>query len=299
MENQIALIAFRCWDCYLKPFFIAALLGILAGACFGSLAHAAPASNPRPFGETAGVPNTIASAGRIRQQAQRIAKLYQQIGMGLEAEKARRQISLATRQMDVDISSLMRLTTTEKYRQLTDRANKAWDEIKLGCDLPFTSQNRQRIFMQADELAMLSGRLATHFELEASTPASRLLDLTLRQGMLVQRLARLYLTAYAGDSSTGLRIDIEQARREFSSALNELATAPENSETNRRTLDLARTQWFFFEQSIASLKDEPESSNPKNVATSSERILEVLDELSMQYTKAGNAAPSARSERSS
>jgi len=298
MENQIALIAFRCWDSYLKPFLIAALLGILAGACFGSLAHAAPAGSPRPFGDAAGAPNPIASAGRIRQQSQRIAKLYQQIGMGLEAEKARRQITLATRQMDVDISSLIRLTTTEKHRQLMDRVNKVWDEMKLGCDLPFTSQNRQRIFIQADELAMLSGRLATHFELEASTPVSRLLDLALRQGMLVQRLARLYLTAYAGDSSTGLRIDIEQARREFSSALHELATAPETSETNRRTLDLARTQWFFFEQSIASLK-EPESSNPKNVATSSERILEVLDELSMQYAKAGNTTPSARSERSS
>ena len=298
MENQIALIAFRCWDSYLKPFFIAALLGILAGACFGDLAHAAQAGNARPFGETAGAPNPIASAGRIRQQSQRIAKLYQQIGMGLEAERARRQITQATRQMDVDISSLMRLTTTEKHRQLMDRATRAWDEMKHDCDRPFTSQNRQRIVIQADELAMLSGRLAMHFELEASTSASRLLDLALRQGMLVQRLARLYLTAYAGDSSAGLRIDIEQARREFSSALDELATAPENSEANRRTLDLARTQWFFFEQSIASLK-ERESSNPKNVATSSERILEVLDELSMQYAKPGNTAPSARSERSS
>ena len=116
--------------------------------------------------------------------------------------------------------------------------------------------------------------------------------------MLVQRLARLYLTAYAGDKSTGLRVDIEQARREFSAALDELATAPENSEANRRTLDLARTQWFFFEQSIASMND-PESSNPKHVATSSERILEVLDELSTQYAKAGDATAPARSERSS
>lgn len=294
MENQIALIACRCWDGHLKPFLIAALLGILAEACFGSLAHAAPAGNARALGEAAGVPNQIASAGRIRQQAQRIAKLYQQIGMGLDAERARRQMSLATRQMDIDVSSLMRLAMNEKYRQLMDRTTRTWEEMKRGCEQPFTSQNRQRIFIHADDLAMLSGRLATHFELEASTPESRLLDLTLRQGMLVQRLARLYLTAYAGDSSTGLRIDIEQARREFSSALNELATAPENSEANRRTLDLARTQWFFFEQSIASLK-EPESSNPKNVATSSERILEVLDELSTQYAKAGDAPAPARS----
>ncbi len=90
MENQIVLIAFRCWDCYLKPFLIAAILGILAGACFGSLAHAAQGGNAKPLTDNATDSNQIASSGRIRQQAQRIAKLYQQIGMGLEAERARR-----------------------------------------------------------------------------------------------------------------------------------------------------------------------------------------------------------------
>ncbi|MFB0936762.1 MAG: type IV pili methyl-accepting chemotaxis transducer N-terminal domain-containing protein [Propionivibrio sp.] len=298
MENQIALMAFRCWDCYLKPFLIAAMLGILAGACFGSLAHAAQGGNTKSLTDNAAVSNQIASAGRIRQQAQRIAKLYQQIGMGLEAERARRQVMQATRQMDTDVSGLMRSTMAEKSQQLMERTRKVWEEMRRDCDLPFTPQNRERIFIHADDLAMLSGRLATNFELGASTAASRLLDLTLRQGMLVQRLARLYLTAYAGDKSTGLHIDIEQARREFSSALNELATAPENSETNRRTLDLARTQWFFFEQSLAGMNNS-ESSNPKNVATSSERILEVLDELSIQYARAGDATVPARNERNS
>lgn len=298
MEKTLAPIACRLWNGYLKPFTIAALLGILAGACFGSLAQAAPATTARISAESTGISGQIASAGRIRQQAQRIAKLYQQIGMGLDAERARRQVIQATRQLDTDISELMRSTVTEKNRQLLERASTAWETMKRNGGQPLTPQNREHIFIQADELALLSGRLSTQFELGASAPTSRLLDLALRQGMLVQRLARLYLTAYAGDRSTGLRVDIEQARREFSAALDELATAPENSEANRRTLDLARTQWFFFEQSIASMND-PESSNPKHVATSSERILEVLDELSLQYAKASDTLASGRSERNS
>jgi hypothetical protein len=298
MEKTRAPLACRLWNGYLKSFAIATLIGILAGACFGSLAHAAPATQAKISAESTGIAGQIASSGRVRQQAQRIAKLYQQIGMGLDTERARRQVIQATRQLDTDISGLMRSAVTEKNRQLLERASTAWETMKRDCDSPFTMQNRQNIFIQADELAMLSGRLSTQFELGASAPTSRLLDLALRQGMLVQRLARLYLTAYAGDKSTGLRVDIEQARREFSSALDELATAPENSEANRRTLDLARTQWFFFEQSIASMND-PESSNPKHVATSSERILEVLDELSQQYAKAGDALAPGRNERNS
>ncbi len=45
--------------------------------------------------------------------------------------------------------------------------------------------------------------------------------------------------------------------------------------------------------------NDPESSNPKHVATSSERILEVLDELSLQYAKASDTLASGRSERNS
>jgi hypothetical protein len=40
MENTLAPIACRFWNGYFKPFAIAVLLGVLAGACFGSLAHA-------------------------------------------------------------------------------------------------------------------------------------------------------------------------------------------------------------------------------------------------------------------
>jgi hypothetical protein len=191
MEKTRAPLACRLWNGYLKSFAIATLIGILAGACFGSLAHAAPATQAKISAESTGIAGQIASSGRVRQQAQRIAKLYQQIGMGLDTERARRQVIQATRQLDTDISGLMRSAVTEKNRQLLERASTAWETMKRDCDSPFTMQNRQNIFIQADELAMLSGRLSTQFELGASAPTSRLLDLALRQGMLVQRLARL------------------------------------------------------------------------------------------------------------
>ncbi len=43
MENRLPLIAVRFWNAWLKPFLLAVLLGILAGAFLNSLAHAGPA----------------------------------------------------------------------------------------------------------------------------------------------------------------------------------------------------------------------------------------------------------------
>ena len=294
MKTQLTQISFHFWNGYIKPFLMAALIGMMAGACFANLGHAAPSTVTRAPPEAANQTSLISSAGRIRQQAQRIAKLYQQIGMDIDATKARRQLELSRRQIGADISRLTRVAATEKSRPVLERLERSWEEMKRDSEAPFSPEARERLFIQADDLAMISGKLAMLFELNSNSPTARLLDLSLRQGMLVQRLARLYLVAYAGSNSTGLSIDIEQARREFSSALNELMDAKENSEATRRPLELAKTQWFFFEQSIVGMKTKGNiQSSPMHVASASERILEALDELSVQYAEtiqAGNAS---------
>ncbi len=291
MENAIALfglLAIRCWNGFLKPFLLAMSLGILAGACFGDLAFAAPAGRPALERSTAA--ELITRAGRIRQQAQRIGKLFQQSGLRIDAEQASRQLGKARQQMDADIARLTQAAMADKDRQILERIRDAWKEMALLCDQPFSANNQETLTARADDISMLGGRLAMHFELDATAASARLLDLTLRQGMIVQRLARLYLTAYAGNASTGLLLDIEQARREFSTALNELASAPENSPASTRAIDLARMQWLFFDQSVLNIKDR-QASNPKNVATTSERIQEMLDELSAQYARAVESEP--------
>lgn len=292
MESKLVDLTFHCWNHYFKPLIVAVVSGFLAGAVLGDLAHAGP------LAETTAPSQPVASAGRIRQQAQRIAKLYQQIGLKLDADRALRLIAQARRQMDGDLAGLARSTTADRDRQILDRIRKTWEEMRRDSDSPFSPQTRDRLFIHADDLSTLAGRLSLHFELGAAAPAARLLDLSLRQGMLVQRLARLYLVAWGGDNSTGLHVDIEQARREFSSALGELADARENSDASRRALDLARVQWIFFEQSVLSIKDR-QNSVPMNVATSSERILEVLEELSTHYARVGEpGSPEAKGRAS-
>jgi len=120
----------------------------------------------------------------------------------------------------------------------------------------------------------------------------RLLDLSQRQSMLAQRLARLYLMGYAGDRSQGRQVDAEQARREFNTALGELAGARENTAAVRDALELARTQWLFFDLALVgggSGAGTDRQSQARNVATTSERIAEVLEEVSRQYAQAYNS----------
>ena len=285
----------------MKRIFFSMLFGAFASALTTftlPAAHAAPtAASSRPADAATGLTQRIISAGRIRLQAQRIAKLYQQTGMNLNTEAAGRQIAKARQQVDNDLAELTQTASpgsSEKTRRPLERISRVWSEMKRTVDAPFSADNRNLINGQAEELSIAAGSLSMQIEKAADTPSGRLLDLSLRQSMLAQRLARLYLQVQAGDRQQGVQVDMDQTQKEFASAMRELINARENSPSCRQALELAKMQWFFFEQAIGNLR-EGFGGNAKDVATTSERILEVLDSVSVQYAQETSQGQSAGS----
>lgn len=229
----------------------------------------------------------IVSAGRLRMQSQRLAKLYQQAGMGLNAARAMQQIDASTSEIDAEFSRLGASARTPNVRRVLTRCESIWQEMRAALKPPPGPASAERVNQLADELMIHAGKLSMLIEAEGETPVGRLIDLSSRLNMLSQRLARLYLLAQGGNRSQGVLVDIEQARREFSTGLNELDTARENSPASRDAVGLAKNQWIFFDIAINRLGvvDRGNDMAVQNVATSSERIAQVLDLASSQYAR--------------
>lgn len=228
----------------------------------------------------------IASAGRLRMQSQRLAKLYQQQGMGMNAPLATRQIGAASSELDGEFARLAPQGRKPKIQRVYNRCDALWQELRAALKAPPSPAGSERVNQLADELMIHSGKLAMQIEAEAETPVGRLLDLSSRLNMLAQRLARLYLLAQ-GDRSQGVLIDIEQARKEFAVGLNELDTARENTVASREAIALAKNQWIFFELAVSQLSQASRADDKaaQHVLTSSERIAQALDAASSQYVK--------------
>lgn len=233
------------------------------------------------------VAQDIASAGRLRMQSQRLAKLYQQAAMGMAAPLALRQIGEAALEIDGELVRLARYARKPNVQRAHGRCQEVWLELRATLKGNPSRAASERVNQLADELMIHTGKLAMLIEAEAETPVGRLLDLSSRLNMLSQRLARLYLLAQAGDKSQGVQIDIEQARKEFSAGLHELDTARENTSASREAIALAKNQWIFFELAISQLNQggRGDGRAAQHVATSSERIAQVLDEASAQYAR--------------
>lgn len=269
-------------------------LAIVALACLSAHAVAATPASAHP--DAASIAHDIGHAGQLRLQSQRLAKLYLQIGLGLNRETARRQLARGSSQFDASLSELSRYASNGRTQRALSRTGELWVELKAVLAIPYDTENMKRVNYLSDDLMIAAGKLAMQIEGEADTPVGRLLDLSLRQSMLAQRLAKLYLMAQAGDKSGGRLVDVEQARKEFATALSELASSRENSPATRDALELAKTQWLFFENAIREL-GRGESGNPQHVATTSERIMEVLDAVSTQYAQDYAAASNGNTTR--
>lgn len=227
----------------------------------------------------------LMAAGQLRLQSQHLAKLYLQAGLNIQADSARSHIGRATVQFDTALGSLSRYAHQGDSARPLARIQSLWAEYRAALAAPYSPAALQRVNVLSDGLMLATGKLAMVIEEQSSTGIGRLLDLSLRQNMLAQRLARLYLLALAGDHTQGRLVDMEQARREFTTALGELANARENTASAREALELAQMQWIFFDQALTS-KVRPNgdgAAHARNVATTSERILEVLDGVSRQY----------------
>jgi len=233
------------------------------------------------------VAGDIVSAGRLRMQSQRLAKLYQQAGMGLNATQAMQQITVSAGEIDSEFGRLGASVKKPNVRRVLTRCDALWQEMRAALKQAPGPASAERVNQLADELMIHTGKLSMLIEAEGETPVGRLIDLSSRLNMLSQRLARLYLLAQGGNLSQGVVVDIEQARKEFSTGLGELDTARENSPASRDAIGLAKNQWIFFESAInrLSVADRGDGKAVQNVATSSERIAQVLDLASAQYAR--------------
>lgn len=237
-------------------------------------------------------PDALSHAGELRTLSQRIPKLYFQDALDLNAGQARRALGAAVHAFDRHLQALDGIVMTPSMRKSHAKTAMLWAECRNVLSAPPDKSGAARLSYLADELMIATGKLAFLLESDAIGGNARLVDLSMRQSMLAQRLAKVYLARRLLGSSGASLVDLEQGRSEFNTALHELIGAPDNTQKTRDALDLAVAQWIFFEQAIKEA-DKGERQLALNVSTTSERIDESMGDVVASYEAATRAAAKA------
>jgi hypothetical protein len=233
----------------------------------------------------------INTAGRQRMLSQKLVMEYCQIGLGVLPEEGRATLAEATREFERNMERLDKLTAThaEVAAELAD-VRLVWDRFKPLLDEPPTLERARRLNYISEDLLYVSNKVAILLQDLSNRPVDRLVNLSGRQRMLSQRLAKLYLLRSWGIRTLSVRDDLLRAQREFGEILEALRLAPENSPDIAGELDAVILQWEWFRGALAQGDYD---RFQLVVVDASETILRSMDQITDWYEDMARRAGTA------
>lgn len=220
-------------------------------------------------------------SARLRYLSQRIAKAYVQSVLGVRTEKAQAIIESSVKQSHTLIFELKKTggAGPDISKALTDFETQA-SALYVTAGMRDGGDRVSEIVKLSDAAFATGNRLAAAYQAQDKTPYGKLQNVAGRERGLSQRIARDFFIQKLGKAGKSVAEESRSQRSEFKAALDLLINAPISTPAIKNDLMLVQTQWLFFEQAVDNASD-PNSAT--NVATTSERILEVLDDLVDQY----------------
>jgi hypothetical protein len=232
--------------------------------------------------------DAINKAGRQRMLSQRMAKSYMALGQGVRRDLAERVLADSMALFDRQQVELQAYATTSELKSTYQQLEGVWSGYKAA--LVGTAPTRagaEKVLAQAEQVLQLAHQGTQQFEGLSNRPAGKLVNVSGRQRMLIQRMASMYLGASWGVQADSNVRTMDVARAEFVQALGLLKGAPESGAPIQAELELAAQQFTFFDAALRGLRSGSKVSAQAqtDVFTASERILQVMDSITGLYVR--------------
>jgi nitrate/nitrite-specific signal transduction histidine kinase len=232
--------------------------------------------------------SAINKAGRERMLSQRMAKLYLQIGMDVDAVRSKRTLDASIALFEQQLLELKNFAPTPEIGETYIKLEKHWRVYKKALvGAPPSHANGNKVLDLSEEVLSFANLGTVQLERHAgSTPVSRLINIAGRQRMLSQRMAKVYQAAAWHVGSTQ---QFKWAHKDFSDGLRQLEAAPINTPALRDELDRVKQHWMVYENAL-NQRANIDKAMQSEVATYSERILESLENVVGLYVAQGHAS---------
>lgn len=228
--------------------------------------------------------SAVNQAGRQRMLTQRIVKAYCQIGLEIEPRDSRRQIDASVTLFEVQLAALRGLAATREAADAIDRVEALWRPFKAIATGPVHRAGAQQLMHASEDLLRAANDLTGLMEARSGTAVGHLVNISGRQRMLSQRLAKLYMLQAWGFDSPELRSQMGSASALFEDVLAELQQAPENTDAIRAQIEAAALHWEWF-RNVLELQGDP--GFRQLVAEASESVLDSMERVTALYQERG------------
>lgn len=218
-------------------------------------------------------------AGRItRSQAQRTLNVL--------TDEAMATLSPSAQEAHQHFTALGTALSASPVQASAQAALQAYGAF-LQASTTFTPQDRAALIRLArtTRAAVVSiDQLTTDLLPHLGHPMARLLLVTSQLQRQSQHLAARFLLLRTGISDADEAMHLQQGREAFTRQMGELQTAALQTPRTREQWPLLASQWVFMNAALAQTSSDPKAM--ETTCTTSERMLEVLDQLYPEYEAA-------------
>jgi hypothetical protein len=222
----------------------------------------------------------INRTARFRALSQRCTKAYAQAYLGVMPEAARQVLATAQQLIQVGFDDLDKASFGKDVAEQVGLIRVEVGKFNALLAVAPKQDNLMVVSGQSDKILLQANKTVEMLQALSKSDGAQVVSLAGRQRMLSQRMAKNYFLMAANAAPATAQEQIRSDRKDFKTALDTLNKSSITTSAIKAELELTAAQWFFFEQAIAKPSD-PEAL--KNVATTSERLLEVANKVTLMY----------------
>ena len=244
--------------------------------------------------EISNLSQAINESGRLRMLTQRMAKAYLLKALDIQPEVTQQQFTKSVVKFEKNINQLKIfsdiLQNSIELHETISEIEARWGIYKKTLMLKLNdysvSYSAQQILEQSDLTLMACEKLVIQLENTAKRQSAHWVNLSGRQRMLSQRIAKLYTAISISGDKQLYDKGLKKAVYEFDLALKELTRSPDNTHFVNHKLKKVATQWNFSKQGFRVLNEGV--STPLVIFMTTENILKQMNDITALYEDIDN-----------